>query len=121
MTYEHWNRWKIVSGTLELFLGLWLCASPWMFGVAANAGVWNLWICGAAIAIFALIQLSSSAWIRTVGKLNLILGVWVFASPWAFSYTGETARFVNSLCVGVLVVLLSAATIRPIGPSPAHQ
>jgi len=39
--------------------------------------------------------------------LNLILAAWIIASPWIYSYTSETSRFVNSVCIGVLILILA--------------
>jgi hypothetical protein len=38
-----------------------------------------------------------------VSVINMLLGIWTFASPWIYGYTGYTGRFINSLCVGVVV------------------
>lgn len=37
----------------------------------------------------------------------MILGAWIFFSPWIFAYTANTGYFINSLCAGGLVFLLS--------------
>ena len=41
--------------------------------------------------------------------VNTILAIWVFASPWIYGYEANTGRFVNSLCVGIAVFVLSIA------------
>jgi hypothetical protein len=39
--------------------------------------------------------------------LNALLGIWTFFSPWIYGYTAGTGRFINSLCVGVIVFVLA--------------
>jgi hypothetical protein len=39
--------------------------------------------------------------------LNALLGIWAFFSPWIYGYTGNAGRFINSLCVGVIVFVLA--------------
>jgi hypothetical protein len=110
---------------LDIALGLWLFISPWVFGVYSH-NAWNSWIVGGAIAVFALIQLSGTSVSQVFGMLNAFLGAWMFASPWIYRYTGQTDRFVNSLCAGALVFILSAFSARGIGrltsstPRPLH-
>ena len=110
---------KTMSG-LDLALGLWLFISPWIFSAYSQHNAWNSWIVGGAIAVFALIQLSGSASVLQVfGVLNAILGVWMFASPWVYRYTGQTDRFVNSLCAGAVIFILSAITASGSGRLPS--
>ena len=42
-----------------------------------------------------------------------MLGIWAFFSPWIYGYVFSSGRFINSLCVGVIVFVLSivAATM----------
>jgi hypothetical protein len=36
---------------------------------------------------------------------NSALGIWTFCSPWIFGYIGNCGRFINGLCVGVIVFI----------------
>jgi len=51
--------------------------------------------------------------IPTVGLswFNAVLGLWVLISPWIFSFTSETGRFVNTLCLGTVIVGMSLASV----------
>jgi hypothetical protein len=43
--------------------------------------------------------------------VNLVLGIWVFFSPWIYGYASvNTGRFINSLCVGVIVFVFALAS-----------
>lgn len=46
-------------GGINVLLGLWLIASPFVLGVAAASFFWSLIICGALIAIAALVAVNS--------------------------------------------------------------
>jgi len=96
-----------LTTSLNIFLGAWFFWSPWEFGVASSLSAWNSWIVGATIASSAIIRLSHPLGSRRLSMLNLILAIWIIASPWIYSYTAESSRLVNSVCVGVLILILA--------------
>jgi len=96
------------AATLNLLAGIWLFISPWVYWVSSSPTAWNSWIVGAVIVLLAAIRISNPVGARNVSLGNLILGIWTFASPWIYGFTGETRRFVNSLCVGAIVFILAA-------------
>ena len=108
------NSSKLAAG-INFLLGIWMFISPWVYGAAGTGSAWNSWIVGALIAIVAAFGLSNSREARSSSWTNTILGGWLFFSPWIFAYTGNTGRFINSLCVGVVIVVLSiySASARP--------
>lgn len=91
---------------LALLAGIWLFVSPWVYGAYTAPSAWNSWIVGALIVLFAAIRVSQP---RSAGVswLNVILGAWTFVSPWVYGYTANTGRFINSLCVGVIVFIVA--------------
>jgi len=109
-----------LTSTINLLAGIWLFVSPWVYGAYANPDAWNSWIIGAAIAILAAIRLGNPGGLRIFSWVNMALGVYVFFSPWIYAYVGNTGRFVNSLCVGVLVFVMAIsgffAVARPSMP-----
>jgi hypothetical protein len=112
---ETLRRYLIAASWISIALGLWLFAAPWVFGVYSGASALNSWIVGVAIGSFAAAQLSNPRGLGVWSMLNLMLGAWTFASPWIYGYTTDTARFVNSLCVGVVVFFVSAYRARGMG------
>ena len=114
------TRETTIPSSINLLLGIWLFVSPWVYGAYTHASSWNSWIVGALIAILAAISLKSH--VAGVSWFNTALGVWVFFSPWIYGYTYNTDRFVNSLCVGVLVFILSlsAASRRTHSTTVVH-
>ncbi len=97
------------AAIINLLAGIWLFVSPWVYRAYLAHNAWNSWIFGALIAILALIRMSNPLGTRALSVFNLILGAWTFISPWAYGYTGDTGRFVNSLCVGVIVFIAGVA------------
>lgn len=115
---------KMASG-LNILAGIWLFVSPWVYGAYTNPDAWNSWIVGAIIVILAAIRFASPAGLSGFSWFNLLLGAYVFASPWIHAYTANTGRFVNSLCVGVVVFFLAltsaTATPRTAHTTPMHS
>jgi uncharacterized membrane protein len=96
--------------------------SPWVYGAYTSPNAWNSWIVGALIVIFAATRLSNSR-AAGVSWLNVILGIWTFISPWVYGYTGNSGRFINSLCVGVIVFIAAivSANAMPHRTQPTRQ
>lgn len=97
-----------MAAGLDLLIALWFFVSPWVYGSYHMANSWNSWIVGGVMAIIAAACLSSRG-ASGVIWVNVILSVWVFFSPWIYGYTLNTGRFINSLCVGVAMFVLSLA------------
>jgi len=97
---------KLTTG-LNILLGAWFLWSPWEYGAASSLSAWNSWIVGASVTGLAVIRFMNPPGSRYLSLLNLILAAWIIASPWIYSYTSESSRFVNSVCVGVLILLLA--------------
>jgi hypothetical protein len=95
------------TATINLLAGIWFFISPWVYGAYMEPNAWNNWVVGALIVILAAVRLANLT-ARGASVVNLFLGAWTFASPWIYGYTGNTGRFINSLCVGVIVFVLAA-------------
>ncbi len=112
------------ASIIALLAGIWLFLSPWVYGAYMSPNAWNSWIVGAVIVIFAAIRLSSPA-TSGLGWINCLLGIWTFVSPWIYGYTMTTGRFINSLCVGVVVFVAALAsvgtTFHTQHPEATHQ
>lgn len=104
------------SAVINLLAGIWLFISPWAYKAYTPHSAWNSWIVGALIVIFGAIRVSKPLSTAGLSLIHLILGIWTFASPWIYSYTSATGRFVNNLIIGVIVLVLGA-----IGWSIGHR
>lgn len=100
------------ASVICLLAGIWFFVSPWVYGVYGDSNAWNSWIVGGFIVLFSLVRISRPAYGRIFSWINLVLGVWTFFSPWIYGYVTETGRFINSLCVGVVVFLFAIVSAR---------
>lgn len=105
---DHAGQVRTASG-INTVLGLWLIASPWVYGYAGvNVGsVWNSVIVGVVIAIFGALRYRSPHQGTTMSWINLVLGVWTAISPWIYGYVENGGRLWNSLIVGIVIAVLA--------------
>ena len=114
MMARPWTRWQNWANVL---FGILLFISPWVYGVHnhlaltayAHAG-WNAWIVGIAVTLIALWSLdaprsSIPEWI------NVLLGIWLFISPWVLGFVGLTASAWTAWILGILIVAAAAWAI----------
>ena len=104
------------ASTIVLLAGIWFFVSPWVYGAYTTGNAWNSWIVGALMFILGCVRVSQPSRLTGLSWLNALLGIWAFFSPWIYGYVGNTGRFINSLCVGVIVFVLAlcsaTATLR---------
>lgn len=101
MTLKRWQD------GLNVVLGLWLIASPWLLGFASdeNPAALTAWTLGAAIVVFAGIAVyMHKAWEEA---LSIILGVCLFISPWVLGFAEQRTPTTNAVIVGLLVTALA--------------
>ena len=106
--HQHAARARSASG-VNVLLGCWLIASPWIFGYTFNAsGFWNSIVAGALIAILAAGRFSSPRSSTASSWINLLLGLWTIASPWIYGYAANRAAMWNCIAVGIVVAALAS-------------
>ena len=91
-----WQDW------FNLVLGGWLIIAPFIgVGVTDNIAAWNSYASGAAVAIFALAAIARpQQWEEWV---NLLVGAWLIAAPFALGFTDQAVPMWNQIVVGVLI------------------
>jgi hypothetical protein len=100
-TLTRWQSW------LNLVVGIWLFISPWVLGTTSDAATaWNAWIIGVAIFVVALLASSTPA-SAAAPWANVVLGVWLFISPWVLRYVDVTDGAINAWVFGVVTVLVA--------------
>jgi len=109
----------MASNTIALLAGVWLFVSPWVYSASMERNAWNSWIFGAVIAILAAIRLGRPMGTVALSWIHCLLGIWMFISPWVYGYATDMGRFVNSLCIGV-VVFVAAISIAASSPHTQH-
>lgn len=86
------SRWRVFNwwSAANIVLGLWLIWSPSALGDHAPQLWINAFVMGTLVAVLAAtrtFRLSASA----VSWLNLVIGLWMIASPWLFGESGSAA------------------------------
>jgi hypothetical protein len=101
MGTRRWQDW------VNALVGLWLFASPWVMGYAADSpsAAWNAYLLGAAIVIFAAVAVSMpKAWEEWI---NMILAAWLVISPWALGFASAGRVGLNAVVCGLVVGALA--------------
>jgi hypothetical protein len=117
---------RTASG-VNILLGVWLIASPWMFDYGGTPAVLNSVAVGAIIAILAASRLASLRSTVGLSGVNLVLALWTIASPWICGYATNIRAVTDQVILGVVVAALASwswgATVvagkHPPG-APAH-
>ena len=101
------------ASTLNVLLGCWLIASPWIFGYTVGPGAfWNSICAGFLIAVLAIWRLSAPRSGTGQSSLNLLLGLWMIASPWVYGYWGNASAAWDNIALGIVVAALAAWSSR---------
>jgi hypothetical protein len=91
---------------LTLILAVWLFISPWVLQSASMGNfAWDAWIVGVLVALLSLGALYQVTEWEDWG--NLILGLWLFISPWVLGFSGTIAAAWDGWIVGILVAAIS--------------
>ena len=97
------RTWEDYVGML---LGVVIGLSPWLAGEQGHqAANWNAAAVGVLVlglAVFELVDLHRS---EEVGEI--VLGLWLIASPFTFDYADATTLMVWHFVLGAIVVLLA--------------
>lgn len=97
---------------MVLVAALWLFVSPWAYGFSTEASAWNAWGVGAIMFAFSCFRLLAPMHTAAFSRVNAVLAVWVFFSPWIYGYVQQGPRLTNSLSIGVLVFALSLISAK---------
>jgi SPW repeat-containing protein len=90
--------------------GVWFIISPAAFGLAPwDTTDWNNAIAGGLVVVLGLASMVQRRCAPPAIRWSLaVLGAWIAISPWVFGYSGDVDRVLNTLGVGI--VLLVAVT-----------
>lgn len=112
------NRTKdTVLNALNALLGVALLITPWYLGLGSEtAAARNAFICGAAIAIIAVLALSKSYdWEEYA---NLAIGLWAAVAPWALGFAEAGAPMWAHVVIGLAVAALAAVELWRLYQAP---
>ena len=89
----------------NLLLAALLFASPWLFRLTNGPGKMDLWATGAVIAVISLAaMIAYKDWEEWA---NLLLGLWLVASPWLLGFAHTRAMHL-AIGIGIVVAFLAA-------------
>lgn len=98
-------RWQ---DYVDLLLGVWIAASPWVLGFAESYPIaaWNAVAAGGAIVVLAAVDLEFLS--RIEEWAMVALGAWSIASPWVLGLTGHPPGTLSMVASGIAVIALTA-------------
>ena len=101
---NNWQDW------VNLILAVWLFISPWVLNFAEQQRPsWDAWIVGVVVAVLSIAALTQvQVWEEWI---NLLLGAWLFISPWVLGFTSNATISWNAWIVGILIFLVAASEI----------
>jgi SPW repeat len=98
-------RSESILDLYNLLLATVLLVTPWLFTLTNSTGKMDLWASGVAIAAISLAALVAYAsWEEWA---NLLLGLWLVASPWLLGFA-HTRAMHFSIGIGCAVAFLAA-------------
>lgn len=120
---KKWQRESVLD-LYNLLLAALLFVSPWLFRLTNGSGKMDLWASSAVIAVISLAAII--AYRDWEEWANLLLGLWLIASPWLLGFAHTHAMHL-SIGVGVVVAFLAALDLwlhydaTHFAPSPQDQ
>jgi len=117
---QRWQDWTVLT------LGVWLFFAPFLmtYGSITGVAAWDSYVIGAAAALFATSALWRASPSQAEEWVNLVLGLWLIAAPFALGfYASAAAAAWNQVVVGVLIAGAAtwALAERPSGGMHAHH
>lgn len=99
---RHVKHWQ---DPVNAVLALWLIASPWALGFAANTrAMANFVIVGLLLlAVVAGAIYVPSAWEEWSES---VLGLWMVGSPWIVGYSAEAHARTDAVATGIVILIL---------------
>jgi SPW repeat len=121
---KRWRRESILD-LYNLLLAAFLFTSPWMFAYASGTAATDLRVSGLAVAVLSLAAiLAFATWEEWA---NLLLGIWLIASPWILGFP-HTRAMHFSIGIGLAVAFFAALELwlvydetHPDSPPPELQ
>jgi hypothetical protein len=101
------RRRESVLDLYSLMVGLFLLASPWLFGFANESARIDIWVSSALIAATSIVAIVMfSDWEEW---LNLFLGFWLIVSPWLLGFPHTKAMH---FCIGAGIIVTFMAGLE---------
>jgi hypothetical protein len=99
---DDWSSAKL-GDVANLFLGMVLFFSPWLFGLSTGAPWQTASVIGIFIAVSSIAALAAFAiWEEW---LNLVAGLALIVSPWLLGFEDSSAMMIDAVIGGMVAVL----------------
>jgi len=99
-----WRRESALD-LYNLVLAAMLLISPWLFTLTNTTAKIDLWASSLAVILISLAAIAAFA--KWEEWANLILGVWLIASPWILGFS-RTRAMHFSIGIGLAITFLAA-------------
>jgi heme/copper-type cytochrome/quinol oxidase subunit 3 len=101
---------------VNLVLAIALVISPWVLAFSTGLATYNAVIAGLIIGLVAIGAIVAFAqWEEWV---NLIVGAWVFISPFVLGFADSTAAMWTHVVIGLVVAVLAAVELWTVTHQP---
>ena len=100
--WTRWQDWVNVVAGIILFISPWYKATSWN-----SASSWNAWVLGVVIFLVALWALATPGSI-VPEVINIILGIWVFISPWVLGFAHLSGEAWSAWILGIITIICAA-------------
>jgi hypothetical protein len=92
---------------MDIFFGILVFSMPWLLGFENTLPLrsWDFFVMGVATVGFGALALHKRS--RAGAWATVILGAWMFASPWVLGFDGNEAARNSALALGALTFLYS--------------
>jgi len=100
------NRREAVLDVYQFVIAALLFASPWLFAFAGDTGTATTDVMVSALLVAAVSAVALLTFRKWEEWINVILGVWIAASPWILGF-GQTLASHVMLGFGILIAYLA--------------
>jgi hypothetical protein len=111
-------REERIPAALMFLAGAWLIAAPFVLDytrtLAGGRGYWIDIATGAVILVVSFFCYAVPRVASWLGFVNVILGCWLIAAPWAIGYPAEGHRDqarANDVIVGIIVAFFAVVAV----------
>lgn len=99
---------RFASG-MNISLGLWQIFSPFILGYAGSGlALWDAVIVGLAILVHAWFRILRPTKLMILSWVNLLLGAWLFVSPFLLGFASVDMAKWNDIAVGISIAFFAS-------------
>lgn len=123
MQFKARNAQTMIASGLNMVAGLWLVISPAVFGSTSSASTWNHALVGILLTCLAAARYFNASMPAWLSWINVVLGAWIFLSPWLFGYVDTPRLLWSNMLIGLLIMALGtwSALVTKVRPAPLDQ